>query len=133
MSSTVEKINMFLNAFPDTDVRGALRERALKKREDRKTNGWEIWHGEGTPPQPHEWTRINGVTYYRDPPAYNTKPKSDAMAYKPACTPDKLRCPYCGEDMFPQSVCPNCQKGKAGLKTQWVCGNNSDHVFYTEE
>jgi transcription elongation factor Elf1 len=42
-----------------------------------------------------------------------------------------LNCPKCGHMSFASSVCPGCAKGKAGIKSQYVCGD-CDFAFYLD-
>jgi hypothetical protein len=41
-------------------------------------------------------------------------------------------CPVCDTKLYPQPVCGKCALGKAGIRMLWVCGEDSDHAFYTE-
>lgn len=45
--------------------------------------------------------------------------------------PKTLVCPKCGQVSYAQSVCPNCLKGKAGIKRQYICGE-CNFVFYLD-
>ncbi len=139
MKDDIEKkeILTFLGAFSAETVRAALKDFARARRENRLIEGWVIWNGEGEPERPYEWRRIGNITYYRMPPP----PKERVMVSgeKPIRTEpvrnirssDKI-CPDCGAQAFVQMICPACAKGKAGIRKMYICGENSDHVFYTE-
>ena len=38
-------------------------------------------------------------------------------------------CPKCGQVAYAQPVCPNCSKGRAGIRTEYICGE-CNFVFY---
>ena len=132
MSNTIDEINAYLDAFLPVDVRLALKVRNLRQREERQSTEWKLWKGEALPETPYEWRKINGVTQYRDPDPASPVTSSERPKHKRTGSFAVRRCPDCGEEMFPQPVCPNCAKGKTGLRTQWICGNDSNHFFYTE-
>lgn len=43
--------------------------------------------------------------------------------------PRTMRCPKCGQVAYAQPVCPNCSKGRAGIRTEYICGE-CNFVFY---
>ncbi len=70
------------------------------------------------------------------------KVRADAAAGRPAVRkksgqkPDRryretMSCPQCRHDAYVQSVCPNCAKGRAGIKKQYICGE-CNFVFYID-
>lgn len=135
----LDQIRTFLTAWPITAVKKALKEYALGERDFRSSQGWRLWTGEGLPEKPNEWKKIGAVIYYRNPPTpeestaeitTGAPPKSPARTKE--ARPGKLICPQCGADAFAQAVCPACAKGKAGIRRQYICGEDSNHIFYTE-
>jgi ribosomal protein L32 len=54
------------------------------------------------------------------------KPKKQARHY-----PAILSCPKCGEVAYAQPICPNCAKGRAGIKRQYICGE-CNFAFYLD-
>lgn len=133
MDETIkEEIKALLIAYPVDLTRQALRELSLARREERIQDGWQLWTGEGVPPKPFEWRRLGGVVHYRNPP-----PRADATVSTTAQRRSNVSatariCPFCGAEAFPQSVCPKCAKGKAGIRKQYLCGENDSHIFFTE-
>lgn len=138
----LDQIKMFLTAWPITAIKKALKEYALGERDFRSSQGWKLWTGEGMPGKPHEWKKIGSVIYYRSPPtpekttteaAASAPPRSaDTARKKTEVRPGKLICPQCGAEAFAQAVCPACAKGKAGIRRMYICGEDSNHIFYTE-
>lgn len=89
--------------------------------------GWKVAASRSAIPNDAEWFEFGGVTFYREKKVVAPDPPPPRQRRR-----KNLSCPVCGAEAFPQSVCPNCAKGRAGIKKMWVCGENSDHVFYTE-
>jgi hypothetical protein len=132
----INEIIVFLTAQPPGLLRRALKIFNRKKRAVMKEARWEIWP-EGEPPAtvdgaPVERARFHDQWYIRPAPEYDVLSVSKETKSESNGTFEVNRCPACGDKMFPQPVCPNCEKGKAGLKTQWICGNDASHFFYTE-
>jgi len=128
-------------AYPPDILRAAFKTWALSQKEKRIGLGWKL-HSGGTTPAGHEWMEIAGKKYIRAIPNYDklmeqiqgstvasTQHSQDRVV---GSAPNSMKCPICGEDCFPQPVCAKCEKGKSGIKTQWICGNDPDHFFYTE-
>lgn len=42
-----------------------------------------------------------------------------------------MQCPKCGNAAFAQPVCPNCAKGRAGIRREYICGE-CNFVFYID-
>lgn len=133
--SAKKEILMFLGAYPREWLRAALKEFTRAERENRLAEGWELWTGPEPPPRPYEWRKHGDLIYYRMPPPQSERVTVSAAVQRRAAGPSTAAtkiCPDCGAQAFASTVCPKCAKGKAGIRKQWVCGENSDHVFYTE-
>jgi hypothetical protein len=134
----IKELRSILNAFPSEVVNDALKlfGKAKRARRSAEESGWLLWDGDDPPPKPYEWRRVGDVIQYRMHPSPGEQATASATYRTKAAKHDgssaKKRCPDCGAEAFPQAVCPKCAKGKAGIRKQWVCGENSDHVFYTE-
>lgn len=130
----VTELRTILNAFAPKVVNEALKLHGRIKRGRRiaEASGWILWEGEGRPPKPYEWREIGDQVHYRLPvDSTDRTTVASTRARKPDLPEAKL-CPDCGAEAFAQAVCPACAKGKAGIRRMWICGENSDHVFYTE-
>ena len=131
MSSRVDEINSFLDAFSPAEVKEALKRRNARRLEDRLGTDWKPWTGEGLPPRPYEWRKVNNTIQYREPGSHappSGAPKKPAPARpktREALTP--LLCPACGAGMYKEGVCASCEDGKAGYKIRLLCGE-CDHV-----
>lgn len=124
---------MLLGAYPREWLRSALKDFMLAARENRLAEGWALWTGDGTPQPPMEWRRIADKIYFRAPPPASERVTVSATAQRRARTTAEAKmCPFCGAAAFPQSVCPKCAKGKAGIRKQYICGEHDAHIFYTE-
>jgi len=132
----ISEIRTFLSAWPMNLVKQALKAFALERHSDRLADGWEIWTGEGEPPREYEWRRLGMVTHYRLPPRPDSQKTAAATREGASAVSGRAqalkRCPDCGAESFAQPICPACAKGKAGIRKMYVCGENSNHVFYTE-
>lgn len=126
-----EQILAFLKAYPAEDVVAAY---------DLWVNGADNYLYEEVPdgedlPAGRSWTIINGKRFVvKDGPlgfagshivTWQSRNKNNSAN-------SNLPCPICGETLYSQPVCSKCDKGKAGIRTQWVCGDNPNHIFYTE-
>lgn len=134
MESQIKELHSILSSSPVPAVNEALKRWGRTKRDDRsplKAAGWAVWEDEGMPGKPYEWRQVSEVIYYRVPLPVDEQLTVSA-AKRWSATPTNKRCPDCGAAAFAQAVCPKCAKGKAGIRKMWVCGDNSDHVFYTE-
>lgn len=134
--ASIKEVQMILSAWPEDVVNEALKRHGNVRRGRRAAEkGWTLWEGEGIPPKPFEWKKLGERTYYRQPGrADNHATVSAAIRQDIKARPDgKTKiCPDCGAQAFASAVCPKCAKGKAGIRKQWVCGENDNHVFYTE-
>lgn len=134
----IREVQSVLSAFPAEVVNAALKMRGRSKRGGRITideSSWKVWDGGGHPPRPYEWREMAGRIYYRSSPPAGEKTTVTAPRGSSKPTSSKAGtklCPDCGSQAFASTVCPKCAKGKAGIRKQWICGENSDHVFYTE-
>ncbi len=45
--------------------------------------------------------------------------------------PETLACPKCGQTAYAQQICPNCAKGRAGIRREYICGE-CNFVFYLD-
>lgn len=131
--SQSRELRTILSAYPPEVVLDALRLHGRVKRGARtaEASGWTLWEGEGRPPRPYEWREIGDQVHYRLPAEASDR-TTVASTRSPVPAPqESKRCPDCGAEAFAQAVCPACAKGKAGIRRMWICGENSDHVFYT--
>ncbi|MDY0187791.1 MAG: hypothetical protein RBR16_07710 [Syntrophus sp. (in: bacteria)] len=130
----IKQILMFLGAYPHDVLKEALQRFTKAKRERRLAEGLEIWTKDGTPPPPYEWAKVGSLIYYRlpDPSEKVTKTSKEEAHHPDRTTAQReLKCPKCGDRAFRSPVCPNCAKGKAGIRNQYICGE-CNFVFYTE-
>jgi len=133
----LDNILTFLGAYPRDAMKAALKEwnarymAELRGERVHAETEWKEWEGEGTPPRPYEWVQHEGKTFFRNPPERIAR--SNARAEQTKGERRESRCPFCGDIAFGQGVCAKCAKGKAGIKTQWICGNDPEHVFFTED
>lgn len=133
--AAIKEVQVMLSAFPADVVNEALKRHGNVRRGRRAAEkGWTLWEGEGIPPKPFEWKKLGERTYYRQPGGRTEKQTTASATERGKAIADgKAKiCPDCGAQAFAQSVCPKCAKGKAGIRKQWVCGENDNHVFYTE-
>lgn len=87
-----------------------------------------------------EWRIVGDQVQTRTPPARpihirreEEQPLADGTATTALMREDQqFLCPICGEALYPQQVCSACALGKAGIKKMWVCGESSEHVFFTQ-
>lgn len=138
-TAAAKQIASVLGAYNRADVLSALKIEKVQRKAARErylmdVDGWEMLpEGEPIPRPPTEWRELDGVRWIRRP---ENRPVESAMATasaeKKRPVLGVLNCPYCGDRTFRQDVCPNCAKGKAGIKQMYVCGENPDHVFFTE-
>ena len=131
------EILLFLGAWPEELVRQALQIFDDPQHRETLQAGWRLWTQDGHPERPYEWRQIGETIYYRESGSEDTASVGTRRSHqrKPTSrseTVSRKQCPDCGAEAFAQSVCPKCSKGKAGIRKQWVCGENDDHVFYTE-
>jgi len=147
----INEILVILTAFPAEEMRAALKQHNLAKREARVFNGWRVWPGPDMPEPPTEWRKIGLITYYRE------SPPSPAQSSKPAPVRPRARvapptpvksvrgktdtslrenpgvtCPFCGGETYLEPLCPAGKEGRAGMSGRVLCGDNSDHVFYLQ-
>jgi len=134
--SAIKEVQAVLSAFPTDIVNEALKRYGNVKRGRRTAEkGWTLWEGAGIPPKPYEWKDLDGLIYYRQPPKADEQPtvSTSKGAVKSMAMDVKAKmCPDCGAHAFAQNVCPKCAKGKAGIRRMWICGEDDNHVFYTE-
>lgn len=135
----VTSVLTFLSAYSTKVVRSALKQKSMSEKEARELNGWKLWTGEGIPPKPYEYTMFNELWYYREPLTAEQRNTVVAASVFRKTSSSKSQteaktkiCPDCGAQAFAQAVCPRCLKGKAGIRRMWICGENENHVFYTE-
>jgi len=131
----VRELTTILAAYASETVLEALklRGRVRREKEAGEENPWMDWHGEELPPKPFEWRKLGGRVQYREPQPPESLPgKSETVRSSAGRQPEVKMCPDCGADAFAQAVCPACTKGRAGIRKMFVCGENSEHVFFTE-
>jgi len=142
-------LTMF-NAFSGSTLREAFKEWAFAERDKRRDLGWKLVEYDSEVSEDHDWTIINGKKYIKPRTVFTeeqlaarelerVKFEEKRRLRVRAGTPrsvgvneETLKCPFCSGNMYSYGVCKNCAKGKAGLKYQWICGEDSSHVFYTE-
>jgi len=134
MESQKDQIRSFLSAFPRKIVISALKDFYLRGSEGKVKGGWRRHESGKDIPPGHDWTVINGKVFIRSS-TQDAKTVESATNLSKSTTPQKshelLKCPKCGDRAFRSSVCPNCAKGKAGIRNQYICGE-CNFVFYTE-
>lgn len=64
-----------------------------------------------------------------NPPTRKETPPAPPLKKKEY--PETLACPDCRHDAYVQSVCPNCAKGRAGIRKQYICGE-CNFAFYLD-
>jgi hypothetical protein len=136
------KLLAILEAYDRRELLDALKVLVLKERrawlEAIRADGWTLFDGSEADPrlEEKEWFKTaRGRIYFRTH-RHDSSVRSSSNYPKPEkreqAGPTRLSCPKCGAIAYAQSVCPKCSKGKAGIRKMWICGENSDHVFYTE-
>jgi len=134
---SVSEIVSFLSAYPEEFIAEALAVRASRSEleRDAMNDGWipfDEHEQSGDIPSGHDWRILHGKRQIR-PSDSGRKASAVDVGLKDARSDSEgILCPFCGETAYRQAVCPNCAKGKAGLKSMFICGNDADHVFYTE-
>jgi hypothetical protein len=121
----------YLSAWPRSEVLAALKAVVLEEYGELKGDGWRVYKGStDSIPNGYDWRGVNGKIYIRPHIADMEKQLTTEPV---AVQQGKKFCPDCGSEAFPQPVCPSCEKGKAGFRHFWVCGDDPEHtIFYTE-
>lgn len=151
----VFQIRNFLSAYDRRLVREALKQLLLSEREEQRKAALEL---ERRMKEEGNWTKVDwsldderlksrdiewfaspdGRVFVRPikkrPPTFNAEApkKLEAPKKESSWKSETAKCPVCGAVAYAQPVCPNCAKGRAGIRIQWICGEDADHVFYTE-
>ena len=135
LDADINTIHAILSAWPKDVLKAAFKQWAINNYKIAKDDGWITCVGK-CPPKEGEWMLVNGVYFVRDydPSRYEPGPQRQiAKAITQCDAKRKIICPWCGEEAFPQVVCSKCAKGKAGIKTQYLCGSGDpSHIFYVE-
>jgi len=139
---SVDTILTVLSAYSRAEVREAVKAYAVRKFDGRKKEGWKFLPPGEDVPEGYDWTELNGKRYIRESGwgAVTSEEQHPRQDFRQKSSEKRHRmksnvlatCPVCKRRAYPQPICRSCDKGKAGLRYQWICGDNSDHVFYTE-
>jgi len=132
MSDHANQILMFLSAFPDHEVRQALKQFSLAKKESRTAEGWKIWTGEGYPQKPFVWQQIGQIIYYREPSEepylapWKGQPQPTNLAPKKTAS-SSAGCQSCSDTAAKRG---SISKGLVGLaKAQFGIGRAPDELI----
>ena len=146
MEREIDTLLTIFSAHPQAALKAAFKRWALNGYREKRDNGWRRLEKGESIPAGHDWTKFNNILYIRkSPTSGGDESTQQSMRKRLAAEVKRVHdeaasrnagaiasCPICGSKVYRYSVCTKCQKGKAGLKYQWICGEDSSHIFYTE-